>query len=84
MDTVIISLFICYSFSEGHTVLFRVALALLEINSPALLNAEDNMEVFQIMQSLPKQAIDCNHLLDVSESDTMNERLSPHILTWYL
>jgi hypothetical protein len=45
-----------------------MALALLEINSSALLNAEDSMEVFQIMQSLPKQAIDCNHLLDVSES----------------
>ncbi|KAG2189424.1 hypothetical protein INT44_004566 [Umbelopsis vinacea] len=53
-------------FYEGHTVLFRMALALLEINSSALLNAEDSMEVFQIMQSLPKQAIDCNHLLDMA------------------
>lgn len=53
-------------FSEGHVVLFRIALAILEINSAALLNAEDSMEVFQIMQTLPKQAIDCNELLDVS------------------
>lgn len=83
-DTAFIALFICYPFSEGHTVLFRVALALFEINSPALLNAEDIMEVFQIMQSLPKQAIDCNHLLDVSEFGTVIESLSPHILIWYL
>ncbi|KAG2186141.1 hypothetical protein INT43_002579 [Umbelopsis isabellina] len=52
-------------FFEGHVVLFRVALAILDLNSEALLNAEDAMEIFQIMQILPKQAIDCNQLLDV-------------------
>jgi hypothetical protein len=46
-------------------VLFRVALAILDLNSDALLHAEDAMEIFQIMQILPKQAIDCNQLLDV-------------------
>ncbi|KAJ2962912.1 hypothetical protein NQZ79_g1983 [Umbelopsis isabellina] len=53
-------------FFEGHVVLFRVALAILDLNSEALLNAEDAMEIFQIMQVLPKQAIDCNQLLDAA------------------
>ncbi|KAG9287742.1 hypothetical protein G9A89_004145 [Geosiphon pyriformis] len=53
-------------FYEGHKVLFRVALAIFKINEDKILAVTDDpMEVFQIVQNMPKRLIDCHKLMEV-------------------
>ncbi|CAG8466300.1 10561_t:CDS:2 [Ambispora gerdemannii] len=52
-------------FYERHKVLFRVALAIFKINEEKILAVDDPMEVFQVVQNMPKRLIDCHKLMEV-------------------
>ncbi|CAG8492126.1 5802_t:CDS:2 [Cetraspora pellucida] len=52
-------------FYEGNKILFRVALAILRLNEEKILAVDDPMEVFQVVQNMPKKLIDCHKLIDV-------------------
>ncbi|CAG8618779.1 32424_t:CDS:10, partial [Racocetra persica] len=52
-------------FYEGNKILFRVALAIFKLNEEKILAVDDPMEVFQVVQNMPKKLIDCQKLIDV-------------------
>ncbi|KKY21262.1 putative tbc domain-containing protein [Diplodia seriata] len=51
-------------FYEGSKTLFRIALAILKIGEAEIRAISDPMEVFQIIQTLPRRLIDPNSLMD--------------------
>ncbi|CAG8673992.1 3784_t:CDS:2 [Acaulospora morrowiae] len=52
-------------FYEGNKVLFRVALAIFKLNEEKILAVDDPMEIFQVVQNMPKRLVDCHKLIDV-------------------
>jgi hypothetical protein len=52
-------------FYEGNKVLFRVALAIFKLNEEKILAVDDSMEIFQVVQNMPKRLLDCHKLIDV-------------------
>ncbi|CAG8623028.1 4758_t:CDS:2 [Funneliformis caledonium] len=52
-------------FYEGNKVLFRVALAILKLNEEKILAVNDPMEIFQVVQNMPKSLLDCHKLIDL-------------------
>jgi len=52
-------------FYEGNKVLFRVALAIIKLNEDKILAIDDPMEIFQVVQNMPKCLLDCHKLIDV-------------------
>ena len=52
-------------FFEGSKTLFRIALAIFKHGQPAILAVNDPMEVFQLVQTIPRGILDVNALLDV-------------------
>lgn len=52
-------------FFEGSKTLFRMALAIFKAGEPAILGISDPMEIFQLVQTLPRRMLDANALLEV-------------------
>ncbi|KAH8695476.1 rab-GTPase-TBC domain-containing protein [Talaromyces proteolyticus] len=55
-------------FYEGSKTFFRVALGIFKAGEREILSVSDPMEVFQIVQTIPKKLLDANALLDESMS----------------
>ncbi|RAO64485.1 uncharacterized protein BHQ10_000497 [Talaromyces amestolkiae] len=55
-------------FYEGSKTFFRVALGIFKAGEREILSVSDPMEVFQIVQTIPKKLLDANALLDESLS----------------
>ncbi|KAJ9249310.1 hypothetical protein DTO207G8_6817 [Paecilomyces variotii] len=53
-------------FYEGSKTFFRVALAIFKASEKEILAVSDPMEVFQIIQTVPKKLLDANSLLEES------------------
>ena len=51
-------------FYEGARTFFRVALAIFRLSQKSILAVTDPMEIFQLVQTAPKQMLDPNALLD--------------------
>ncbi|KAF7192293.1 GTPase-activating protein gyp3 [Pseudocercospora fuligena] len=52
-------------FFEGSKTLFRIALAIFKAGESQILKVSDPMEIFQVVQTIPRSMLDCNALLDV-------------------
>ncbi|CAO3653152.1 unnamed protein product [Cunninghamella blakesleeana] len=53
-------------FYEGRKALMRIALAIFKINEHEILSVTDPLEVFQVVQNMPKRMVDCHQLLDAT------------------
>ncbi|ORY95752.1 rab-GTPase-TBC domain-domain-containing protein [Syncephalastrum racemosum] len=53
-------------FYEGQRALFRVALAIFKLNEHEILEVNDSLEIFQVVQNMPKRMIDCHKLMDAT------------------
>ncbi|KAI9720136.1 MAG: hypothetical protein M1828_005782 [Chrysothrix sp. TS-e1954] len=53
-------------FYEGSKTLFRVALGIFRLCGPAMQKMKDPMEVFQLVQTLPRGLLDANALMEAS------------------
>lgn len=56
---------VCF-FERSPVVLFRVALALMDIYGPALLETDDSSEVYLLLQSLGPMSFDASGLIDTA------------------
>jgi hypothetical protein len=46
-------------YSEGYQVLFLVALTIIHMNKDRISKLQDPIEIFQILQNMPRRLIDC-------------------------
>lgn len=53
-------------FYEGSRTLFRVALAVFKLGETEIRNVSDPMEIFQVVQSLPRKMLDIGALMGVA------------------
>lgn len=53
-------------FYEGPKTFFRIALAIFKLSEKEILSVNDPMEVFQIIQTVPKKLLDVNALMEES------------------
>ncbi|KAG0055532.1 hypothetical protein BGZ83_008277 [Gryganskiella cystojenkinii] len=51
-------------FYEGRKILFRVALTILRLHEAEIAKIDDPLEVFQVVQNIPKRLIDCHKLME--------------------
>jgi hypothetical protein len=51
-------------FYEGSKTLFRIALTIFKIGEQEIKNVTDQMEIFQVVQTIPRRLIDANLVLD--------------------
>ncbi|GJJ76053.1 TBC1 domain family member 6 [Entomortierella parvispora] len=51
-------------FYEGRKILFRVALTILRMHETEIAKIDDPLEVFQVVQNIPKRMIDCHKLME--------------------
>ncbi|KAL9552461.1 hypothetical protein MBANPS3_003760 [Mucor bainieri] len=51
-------------FYDGQKVLFRVALGIFKLNENEIMAVHDPLEVFQVIQNMPKRMVDCHKLID--------------------
>jgi hypothetical protein len=51
-------------FYEGSKTLFRIALTIFKIGEHEIKNVSDSMEIFQVVQTIPRRLIDANMVLD--------------------
>ena len=53
-------------FYEGSKTLFRIALTIFKVGEPEIkaMSERDHMEVFQLVQNLPRKMLDCNALME--------------------
>ncbi|KAM3421092.1 hypothetical protein BST61_g1506 [Cercospora zeina] len=52
-------------FLDGSKTLFRIALAIFKAGESAIMKVSDPMEIFQVVQTIPRSMLDANSLLDV-------------------
>lgn len=52
-------------FIEGSKTLFRMAMAIFKAGESQILKVSDPMEIFQVVQTIPRSMLDCNALLEV-------------------
>ncbi|KAI9873164.1 MAG: hypothetical protein M1830_000754, partial [Pleopsidium flavum] len=52
-------------FYEGSKTLFRIALAIFKIGEHEIKAVNDPMEIFQVVQTIPRRLIDASQLMDV-------------------
>ena len=52
-------------FYEGSKILFRISLALFKLAENAVKNVAEPIEVFQIIQTMPRKCIDAGALMDL-------------------
>ena len=53
-------------FYEGSKTLFRVAIAIFKIGEQRIRQVSDSMEMFQVVQSLPRELLDVGSLMNVA------------------
>ncbi|KJR88203.1 GTPase activating protein [Sporothrix schenckii 1099-18] len=53
-------------FYEGSKTLFRVALAIFKLGEPEIRAVTDPMEMFGVVQGLPRHLLDCNMLMEAT------------------
>ncbi|CAO3585408.1 unnamed protein product [Absidia cylindrospora] len=53
-------------FFEGRRALMRTALAIFKLNEYEILSVTDPLEVFQVVQNMPKRMVDCHKLMDAT------------------
>ena len=53
-------------FYEGSKTLFRVAIAIFKIGEQRIRQVSDSMEMFQVVQTLPRELLDVGSLMDVA------------------
>lgn len=53
-------------FYEGSKTLFRVAIAIFKIGEQRIRQVSDSMEMFQVVQTLPREMLDVGSLMNVS------------------
>lgn len=51
-------------FLEGSKTLFRIALTIFKLGEPEIRSITENMEVFQLVQTIPRRLIDANLLME--------------------
>ncbi|KAG0336979.1 hypothetical protein BG000_005946 [Podila horticola] len=51
-------------FYEGRKILFRMALTILRQHEAEISKIDDPLEVFQVVQNIPKRLIDCHKLME--------------------
>lgn len=51
-------------FYEGSKTLFRIALTIFKIGEQEIKNVNDQMEIFQVVQTIPRRLVDANLVLD--------------------
>ncbi|TQS36991.1 hypothetical protein Golomagni_02548 [Golovinomyces magnicellulatus] len=51
-------------FYEGSKTLFRIALTIFKLGEPQIRAVSDPMEIFQVVQGMPRGMMDCNHLME--------------------
>ncbi|KAJ8658485.1 hypothetical protein O0I10_005838 [Lichtheimia ornata] len=51
-------------FYEGSSALFRVALTLFKMSENLIMSLKDSLEIFQVIQNMPKRIIDCQMLME--------------------
>ncbi|KAI9832007.1 MAG: hypothetical protein M1819_004551 [Sarea resinae] len=51
-------------FYEGSKTLFRIALAIFKVGEPEIRAVNDPMEIFQVVQTIPRRLIDANALME--------------------
>ncbi|KAF9275163.1 hypothetical protein BGZ74_004099 [Mortierella antarctica] len=51
-------------FYEGRKILFRIALTILRQHEAEISKIDDPLEVFQVVQNIPKRLIDCHKLME--------------------
>lgn len=51
-------------FYEGSKTLFRIALAIFKLGENEIRNVGDPMEIFQVVQTIPRRLIDANGLME--------------------
>ena len=52
-------------FLEGSKTLFRIALAIFKAGEPQIKAVNDPMEIFQVVQTMPRSMLDVNALMEV-------------------
>lgn len=52
-------------FYEGSKTLFRIALAIFKVGETEIKAVSDPMEIFQVVQTIPRRLIDAGQLMDV-------------------
>ena len=52
-------------FFEGSKTLFRIALAIFKFGEAQILQVSDPMEIFQVVQTIPRSMLDVNALMEV-------------------
>lgn len=52
-------------YSEGYSVIFQVALTIIHMNKDRISKLQDPIEIFQILQNMPRRLIDCPTFMDV-------------------
>ena len=61
-------------FYEGPKTLFRIALGIFRTGAEEIKRIRDPMEVFQVVQTLPRKMIDANALMEASFGKTLEGR----------
>ncbi|KAI8061231.1 rab-GTPase-TBC domain-containing protein [Thamnidium elegans] len=56
-------------FIEGYSVMFRVALTIIQMNKDRISKLQDPIEIFQILQNMPRRLIDCATFMEYVFSD---------------
>ncbi|KAG4422860.1 hypothetical protein IFR04_003930 [Cadophora malorum] len=51
-------------FCEGSKTLFRIALTVFKLGEAEIKAVSDPMEIFQVVQTIPRKLIDCNALME--------------------
>ncbi|KAK0121573.1 hypothetical protein ONS95_009863 [Cadophora gregata] len=51
-------------FCEGSKTLFRIALTVFKLGESEIRAVSDPMEIFQVVQTIPRKLIDCNALME--------------------
>lgn len=51
-------------FYEGSKTLFRISLAILKVNEQEIRDTKEQLEIFQVVQSLPRRLLDINGLME--------------------
>ncbi|KAL7322289.1 hypothetical protein PS15p_211928 [Mucor circinelloides] len=51
-------------FVEGYSIMFQTALTIIKMNSEKIATLEDPIEIFQILQNMPRRLIDCHQFMN--------------------
>lgn len=51
-------------FYEGSKTLFRIALTILKVGEKEIMSVTDPMEIFQVVQTIPRRLLDANALME--------------------